>query len=129
MALQKFKDEAYPRMMAGVDDADEEAGLRIARNADAWFGSDPIGLTAISPDEFGDFFKTANVVSIHALWNAIVRMNNEGIQSEAGSREQVKKWNKELAEILSQVDVDSKMRNYLIGQLCEYLRNNTVTAE
>lgn len=129
MALQKFKDEAYPRMMTGVDDADEEAGLRIAQNADAWFGSDPIGLTAISPDEFGGFFKTANVVSIRALWNAIVRMNNEGIRSEAGSREQVKKWNKELAEILSQVDVDSKMRNYLIGQLCEYLRNNTVTTE
>lgn len=129
LALQKFKDEAYSRMMAGVDNTDEEAGLRIAQNADAWFGSDPIGLTTISPDEFGEVIKVANVGSIQELLNAIVRMNNEGIQAEAGSREQVKKWNKELAEILSQVDVDSKMRNYLIKQFCEYLRSNTVTAE
>lgn len=129
LVFQKFKDEAYSRMMAGISNPDEKAGLRIAQNADARFGSDPIGLTAIGPDEFGELIKAANVVSIQALWNAIVRMNNEGIQAEAGSREQVKEWNKELAEILSQVDVDSKMRNYLIGQLCEYLRNNTVTAE
>lgn len=129
LALQKFKNEAYSRMMAGADNTDEEAGLRIAQNADAWFGSDPIGLTAISPNELGEFIKTANVVSIQELRNAIVRMNNGGIQAETGNREQVKKWNKELAEILSQVDVDSKMRNYLIGQLCEYLQDNTVTAE
>lgn len=129
LALQKFKNEAYSRMMAGADNTDEEAGLRIAQNADAWFGSDPIGLTAISPNELGEFIKTANVVSIQELRNAIVRMNNGGIKAETGNREQVKKWNKELAEILSQVDVDSKMRNYLIGQLCEYLQDNTVTAE
>lgn len=128
-ALQQFKNEAYSRMMAGVDKTNEEAGLRIAQNANAWFGSDPIGLTTISPDEFGEVIKVANVGSIQELLNAIVRMNNEGIQAEAGSREQVKQWNKELAEILSQVDVDSKMRNYLIGQLHGYLRNNAVTSE
>lgn len=129
MALRQFEDEAYPRMMVGVDNTDEKAGLRIAQNADAWFGSDPIGLTTIAPDEFGEFIKAANVVSIQELWNAVVRMNNEGVLVEHERREQVKKWNEELAEILSQVDVGSKMRNYLIGQLCEYLRNNTVTAE
>lgn len=128
-ALQQFKNEAYSRMMAGVDKTNEEAGLQIAQNANAWFGSDPIGLTTINPDEFGKVIKGATVVSIQELLNAIVRMNNEGIQAEAGSREQVKRWNKELAEILSQVDVDSKMRNYLIGQLCEYLQDNTVAAE
>ena len=128
MALRQFEDEAYPRMMAGVDNTDEEAGLRIAQNADAWFGSDPIGLTTISPDEFGEILKGANVISIQKLWNAIVRMNNEGVLVEHERRERVKKWNKDLAEILSQVDVGSKMRNYLIKQLCEYLRNDAVVA-
>lgn len=128
MTLRQFENEAYPRMMDGIDNTDEEAGLRIAQNADAWFGSDPIGLTTISPDEFGEFIKAANVVSIQELWNAIVRMNNEGVLVEHERREQVKRWNEDLAEILSQVDVGSKMRNYLIGQLCEYLRSNTVTA-
>ena len=56
-------------------------------------------------------------------------MNREGVLVEHEHREQVKKWNEDLAEILSQVDVGSKMRNYLIDQLCEYLQNNTVTAE
>lgn len=129
MALRQFENEVYSRMMTDVGAPDEEAGLQIAHNADAWFGSDPIGLTAINPDEFGEFIKAANVVSIQALWNAIDRMNNEGVLVEHERREQVKKWNEDLAEILSQVDVGSKMRNYLIGQLCEYLRNNTVTAE
>lgn len=129
VVLQQFKNEAYSRMMVGVGSPDEEAGLQIAKNAIAWFGSDPIGLTSISPDKFGEFIKVANVVSLQALWNAVVRMNDEGIQAETGGREQVKKWNRKLAEVLLQVDVDSKTRNYLIGQLCEYLRSNKATTE
>lgn len=48
---------------------------------------------------------------------------------EKKRREEVKKWNEELAAVLSQSDVRSKMRNYLIQQFCEYLRSNAVTAE
>lgn len=120
--MQAYADQAPSRMLRGVCNGDENAGVLIAGNAEAWFGSDPIGLTAIEPDALVGYIRTSNNESLSRLAQAIESMHQIGLRRAGDGLELVRVWDEALLEQLSTLSVSSKTRQYHIEQLRSYLQ-------
>lgn len=122
-ALEGYKADTYSCMMSGVDAHDEYALNQIAHNADAWFGGYPLGLTAIPPQELASYLNRANVSSLRSIHHAIVRMHDEGTARERGGWDTVREWDIEVVEHISRNTASSKMREFLLSKLRDYLES------
>lgn len=120
-ALKGYEVDAYSRMMADVHIVDEYSAGQIARNADAWFGSDPLGLTAIPPQNLKEHILSGNVESLIAIYSAIRRMHEEGLLRENSESIKVEAWDSSLAHYITGTSGLSKMRMRWLNQLEDYL--------